>query len=38
MRIYIGNLTEQLAEINENDLRYLFSAYGEIDFVDIHKD
>ena len=38
MRIYIGGLTDQLAEITDSGLRDLFDPFGEIDFVDIHRD
>ena len=38
MRIYVGNLTERLSNITDNDLRELFEPFGEIDFVDIHRD
>lgn len=37
MRIYVGGLTENLAEISENDLRRLF-PFGEIDYIDLNKD
>jgi len=38
MKIYIGGLTDQLADITDLDLRELFDPFGEIDFVDIHRD
>lgn len=38
MRIYVGNLNDQYGEINENILRDLFSPFGTIEFVDIHRD
>lgn len=38
MRIYVGGLTDSLADIQEQDLRDLFSPFGEIEFVDIHRD
>lgn len=38
MRIYVGGLTEHLADLNEQDLKDLFSPFGEVDFVDLHKE
>ena len=38
MKIYIGGLTEHLADITDTDLRELFEPFGEIDFVDTHRD
>jgi RNA-binding protein 39 len=37
MKIYVGGLTEHLADISEQDLRSIFS-FGDIDFIDLHKD
>lgn len=37
MRIYVGGLTEGLAEITESTLRNIFS-FGEIEYVDLNKD
>ena len=37
MKVYVGGLTEQLADITENDLRNIF-PFGEIDYFDLHKD
>lgn len=37
MRIYIGGLTEGLADISERSLRDMF-RFGEIDYVDLNKD
>ena len=37
MKIFVGGLTEHLADITEQDLRSIFS-FGDIDFIDLHKD
>ena len=37
MKIYVGGLTEHLADITEEDLRSIFN-FGEIDFIDLNKD
>jgi RNA recognition motif-containing protein len=37
MRIYVGGLTESLADISENVLRGMF-PFGEIEYVDMNKD
>ena len=37
MKIFVGGLTEHLADISENDLRNIF-PFGEIDYIDLHKD
>lgn len=37
MRIYVGGLTDHLADVTENDLRHIFH-FGEIDFIDLPKD
>lgn len=38
MKIYVGGLVEDLSNISENDLKLLFSPFGEILNIDIHKD
>lgn len=38
MRIYVGNLIDQLSDVTDRDMRDLFEPFGEIDFVDIHRD
>jgi RNA recognition motif-containing protein len=35
MNIYIGNLAD---EVNEQDLRVVFEAFGQVEFVNILKD
>jgi RNA-binding protein 39 len=37
MKIFVGGLTEHLAEIGEQDLRSIFS-FGDIDFIDLSRD
>lgn len=37
MKIYVGGLTEHLADISEEDLRSIFN-FGEIDYIDLNKD
>jgi RNA recognition motif-containing protein len=37
MKIYVGGLTEHLADISEQDLRTIFN-FGDIDFIDVNKD
>lgn len=37
-RIYISNLTDTLADISENNLKNVFSPFGDIELVDIHRD
>lgn len=38
MKIYVGGLIENLSTLNESDLRQLFSPFGDIVNVDLHKD
>ncbi|CEM05200.1 unnamed protein product [Vitrella brassicaformis CCMP3155] len=38
LKLYVGNLTDKLANITDSELRDLFSPFGAIDNVDIHKD
>ena len=38
MKIYVGGLTEHLADITEIDLRSIFSPFGEIDLIDMPRD
>jgi RNA-binding protein 39 len=37
MKIYVGGLTEHLADITENDIRNIFSL-GDIDYIDLPRD
>lgn len=37
-RLYIGGLVDSLATISEDDLRRLFGPFGDIDFIDLHRD
>lgn len=38
MRIYIGGLSGALAMIKDHELKSLFSAFGDINFVDVKRD
>lgn len=38
MRIYVGGLIENLKDITDEELKKVFSAFGEVERVDIHKD
>ena len=38
MKIYVGGLTEHLADISDMDLRSIFSPFGEIDLIDMPRD
>lgn len=38
MRIYVGGLTDHLSDLKDQDLKELFSPFGEIEFVDLHRD
>ncbi len=35
MRLYVGNLHEN---VDDSDLRPVFEAFGEVDFIDLHKE
>ena len=37
MKIYVGGLTDNLADITESDLQKLFN-FGEIDSIELHRD
>ncbi len=37
MKIFVGGLTEHLADITESDIRNIF-PFGDIDYIDLHKD
>lgn len=37
MKIFVGGLTEHLADITESDIRNIF-PFGDIDYIDMHKD
>lgn len=37
MKIFVGGLTEHLADITEADIRNIF-PFGDIDYIDLHKD
>jgi RNA recognition motif-containing protein len=36
MKIFVGGLTEHLADITEMDIRNIF-PFGDIDYIDLHK-
>lgn len=38
MRIFVSGLTDQLADIEESDLRDLFAPFGDIEKVELHRD
>jgi len=38
MKIYVGGLTENLADITDSDIRGIFHPFGEIETIDIPKD
>jgi len=38
MKIYVGNLVDALANVTEDELRKLFSPFGNITFIDLHRD
>lgn len=38
MKIYVGGLTDSLSTLTESDLKQLFSPFGDIVHVDLHKD
>jgi RNA-binding protein 39 len=38
MKIYVGGLTENLADITDSDIRSIFHPFGEIDSIDLPKD
>jgi len=38
LRLYVGGLTDSLANISEDELKKLFSPFGEIEFIDLHRD
>ena len=37
-KIYISNLTDTQSDITENSLKNVFSPFGDIEVVDIHRD
>jgi RNA recognition motif-containing protein len=37
MKIYVGGLTEHLADISEQDLRTIFN-FGDVEYIDVNKD
>ena len=37
-KVFVGGLTEKLAEMEESELKELFDPFGEIEYVDIHRD
>jgi RNA-binding protein 23/39 len=37
-KVVVSGLVDKLAEISEKDLKELFEPFGEIDYVDIHRD
>jgi RNA-binding protein 39 len=38
MKIYVGGLTENLADITDSDIRSIFHPFGEIDLIELPKD
>lgn len=38
MKIYIGGLTDILSDVSENELRSLFSPFGEIENIEVPRD
>jgi RNA recognition motif-containing protein len=38
VKIYVGGLTEHLADISDSDLRSIFTPFGEIEYIDMPKD
>lgn len=38
MKIYVGGLTENLADITDSDIRGIFHPFGEIETIDLPKD
>jgi len=38
LRLYVGGLVDSLANISEEELKKLFSPFGEIEFIDLHRD
>jgi RNA-binding protein 39 len=38
MKIYVGGLTDDLAEITDSDIRSIFHPFGDIDQIDLPKD
>jgi RNA-binding protein 39 len=37
-KVFVGGLVDKLSEIAEKDLKELFEPFGEIEYVDIHRD
>ena len=37
-KVFVGGLTDKLAEMQESELKELFDPFGEIEYVDIHRD
>jgi len=37
-RVYVGGLTDTLSDITEENLKKLFEVFGEIQFIDLHRD
>lgn len=38
MRIFVSGLTDQLADIEEKDLKDLFAPFGDIERIELHRD
>lgn len=38
MKIYVGGLTDSLANISDNDLKSLFETFGLIDQIEVSRD
>ncbi len=37
-KVLVGGLVDKLAEVSEKDLKELFDPFGQIEYVDIHRD
>ena len=38
LKLYVSGLEGALAAISEDDLKKLFSPFGTVEFIDLHKD
>ena len=38
MKVLVGGLTDKLSDVQESELKELFEPFGQIDYVDIHRD
>jgi RNA-binding protein 39 len=37
-KVFVGGLVDKLSEMQETELKELFEPFGEIEYVDIHRD